>query len=71
MFLSDKEKVVRKGFIALREWQGRYVPDTTADHAVLSSVWGRGSFTEAEYDQVLMRAGADPWNLGLGVIQGN
>ncbi len=72
MFESDKINIMNKGFIAVRELhQGRYVPDTPADHAVLVAVVGRGGFAEAEYDDVLQRVSADPWNLGLGVIIGN
>lgn len=38
------------------------------DSAALIAIWGPSSFTAEEYDEVLRRAGAPPWEMGLAII---
>jgi hypothetical protein len=69
MSQAEIQYIYEVGYITLRRVRGDYWPDKLADRAALVGLWGCGSFTEEEYDQVLFAAGAPPWGLGLAVIE--
>lgn len=68
-FQADLQRAYDAGYITLKKIRGRYWGDKVHDDAALTAIWGRCSFAEEEYDQVLFAASAPPWELGLAVIE--